>query len=174
MPRIQVTAGAAIFYPALYFFDSAGWFSALVPAVLAHEFGHVIALRCCGTRITELRLELAGLCMECTPLFNARQEALCAAAGPAAGMIWGIIAAQLPGNWAQMSAGLSLGLSAFNMLPILPLDGGRILLAITGQEKLTDWSGRITLGLLAILLLWLRQWHWLFGVAALYLCRIKA
>lgn len=174
LPRFQVTAAAAIFYPVLYFFDSAGWFSALLPAVLAHETGHILALYTFGSRIDTIRLEITGLCMECASLYRPRQNAVCAAAGPAAGLLWAVTSAQLPGDWAARSAQLSVGLSLFNLLPILPLDGGRILLAVTGRENLTDWCGRITLGLMIAGAMWFRQWHWLFAAGILFLCRIRA
>lgn len=153
--RIRVSIGAALFYPALYFLDSAGWFSALVPAIVFHEAGHWLALRRCGARILRLQVDITGLCMDTTTLYSRRQEAVCAAAGPAAGLFWAGIAALMESRWGQMCAGVSLMLTLFNLLPVLPLDGGRILLALTGSEKLLDQLGCIVPLLLAVgALLW--------------------
>ena len=172
--RFQVTAGAAVFYPVLYFFDSTGWFSALLPAVIAHEAGHALALRCCGSSIQTLRLEVTGLCMECSELFHPQMEAICAAAGPAAGLLWVWIMDWFPGEWPQLSKELSLGLSLFNLLPVLPLDGGRILLALTGREELILWAGRLCSVSLAIMALGLQQWTLLLPAAVILLCQIRA
>ena len=172
--QLQVTAGAAIFYPVLYFFDSTGWFSALLPAVLAHEAGHALLLRCCGASIHTLRLEITGLCMECSELFDPRQVLLCAAAGPAAGFLWALIAGLIPGQWACMSRQLSIGLSLCNLLPVMPLDGGRILLALTGSESILHRSRMVALCGLTLCALWFHQWHLLAAVGILSACRVRA
>lgn len=172
--RFQVTAGAAIFYPVLYFFDSTGWFSALVPAVLAHEVGHLLALHGSGASVQCLRLEVSGLCMECTELFSPRSEALCAGAGPAAGLLWALIMGFVPGRWAQMSMELSMGLSIFNLLPVLPLDGGRIILALTGRENVVRMCGWLTPVVISALAFLLRQWSLLVPAGIVLLCQFKA
>lgn len=149
MPRLEVSAGAAVLFPALYFFDGRGWFAALLPACLWHEAGHWLAVRLCGGRVLQLRLDLTGLCMETTPLAAPGREALCAAAGPAAGLLWTCAARALGGPFLLRSAEVSLLLTAFNLLPALPLDGGRILLDLTGSRALLRWTGIAAAGLCA-------------------------
>ena len=58
-------------------------------------------------------------------------HALAAAVGPAMGLLYALaaslLAARYNSAWLELTAGVSLLLSAFNLLPALPLDGGRIL-----------------------------------------------
>ena len=171
---IQISTGAAIFYPLLFFLDDSGWFSALIPAVIVHEAGHIAALHCCGIPIRQLRLEVTGLCMECDSLFTSRQEALCAFAGPVAGLLWSLLLRYIPGCWAEISGRISLGLSLFNMLPVRPLDGGRILLALTGSERLVRLWGIIIPASLILFALWTRQWQCIIPAGILTICQIKS
>ncbi len=104
----------------------------LLPALI-HELGHIAALRVLGLRIRCFRAELRGFCMEYYGECGAVGHALAAAAGPAAGFLWAIGASLLGKrlDWLNLSAGVSLLLSLFNLLPALPLDGGRILLSLS-------------------------------------------
>ncbi len=116
---------------AAWFFDTSGLLSALVPAVVIHELGHVVALRCFGARLGALFLDGSGLRLDYRGVLSPMQEVLSALAGPAAGLLYALAAAWagrvLKSEFFLCSAGLSLVLSAFNLLPALPLDGGRAL-----------------------------------------------
>ena len=118
----------------LWLMDTSGLLSALLPAVIAHELGHVLALRLCGTRVTVLTFEACGLRMDYGACLTDTEELLCALAGPAAGAAYALCAA-LPGRWLESefllcSAGISLCLTLFNLLPAPMLDGGRALAAL--------------------------------------------
>ncbi len=153
-PRFQLSAAAAVLYPLLLFLDSDGLAAALLPAVLCHEAGHWLALRACGARVTEVRLDAAGICLVTTGLTGRGQEVICALAGPAAGVGWAVLAARLGGRWVS-SAGLSALLSVYNLLPALPLDGARALLALTGRERALRVLGVVAAAvLLAAALRW--------------------
>lgn len=117
--------------------------AALLLPVLCHELGHVLALWLLGMKIRRFRLELRGFCIEYYGGDGAVGHALAAAAGPLAGFVWAAAASQLgnrlPADWLCLSAGVSLLLSLFNLLPAMPLDGGRIMLAFScamlGERK---------------------------------------
>ena len=92
-------------------------------AAFIHELSHFLALRLSGVEVRSIRIGAGGAMMSTAPM-SARQEALCAAAGP------------LGGGMLILSAPLcpSLALCAFvqtgfNLLPIFPLDGGRVVRA---------------------------------------------
>lgn len=152
---LSISAGAALLFSALYFFDGSGLFSALLAAAFAHEAGHFAALRLCGARVTALCLDVLGLRMDYRGALSPRREAACALAGPAAGLLFAAAASRLGrwlgGEFLYCAAGVSLLLSAFNLLPALPLDGGTALMALTGSSRLLRATGLMTaLALLAL------------------------
>ena len=117
---------AAVIY---YFSDVPTLFAFLMP-VAAHEMGHFAALSALKLRVRGMRLDMRGLCIEYTGSASPLAHALAAAAGPAAGILYALAAAWVAGRtgsrWASLSAGISTALTAFNLLPALPMDGGRI------------------------------------------------
>lgn len=100
-----------------------GW--ALVACAL-HELGHVAAVSLLGGGIKEFHLTAVGaeLVLDGTRPLPYGREALAALAGPGTSLLTAVLAAA--GKWFLL-AGLSLGQGLFNLLPILPLDGGRAL-----------------------------------------------
>ena len=93
--------------------------------VLVHELGHVLALRLLRQRITGFALDAGGFCIRYDGTCAPAGHILAALAGPIAGALYALMG--LTGaDWLEQSASLSLLLTAFNLLPILPLDGGRV------------------------------------------------
>ncbi len=105
-------------------------------ALLAHEFAHALAARAFGARIASIELLPFGCAavLEGLGTLSAAKEAAVAAAGPLAGMAIAAGANMLSGGSAFLAqfARLSLGLSAVNLLPVPPLDGGRVFIALLG------------------------------------------
>ncbi len=163
--RVQVTAGAALFYPLLLFLDTDGWLYAVLPGVLCHELGHLAALRACGGQVKHIRLEAAGLRMDVTPFTSAAQETLCAAAGPAAGFLWAFVSKSFNMVWSVKSSAAAVVINGFNLLPALPLDGGVILLGLTQSRSLTMFFSWVTAAALAIAFYKWRAWGLLVPAA---------
>ena len=150
--RVERSAGAAVILSLLYCIGGVRAILALVPAVAVHELGHVAALRLLGLRIRELRLEPSGLCIRYSGRTTALGELLAALSGPAAGLLYtaatSVAGAHEPSGTLRLSAGLSLLFSAFNLLPALPLDGGRalrtLLAAWRGEERGASLSSLVS------------------------------
>jgi len=153
----DVSSMAAVVYPLLYFLDAGGWFAAVLPAALLHELGHFLAVRALGGRIVCIRLDLSGVCMEVTPFPTRLAEVLSALAGPAAGLLWLFPAQRIGGDWGERSALAALAINLGNLLPALPLDGGRVLLAATGSSGAARFSSVLTAAVLTALSLRMRR-----------------
>lgn len=128
--RFHISAGAVLAAALIFFFTDTATLWAIALPVAAHELGHVLALRLVGLRIKGFRAEMKGLCIDYCGFCGTAGHIFTAAAGPLAGLIYAFAAsywAKLFNNdTAALSAGISLLLSLFNLLPVLPLDGGRI------------------------------------------------
>ena len=104
-----------------------GWYDLRVclwflMALLCHEVGHIFAMVCCGVTICGVSLRISGAVIQ-HGLCTYRQELICAAAGPAASVLLSLAGYRLCPELSVLSAILGL----VNLLPLYPLDGGRIL-----------------------------------------------
>ena len=94
--------------------------------------------------LNQLGLEAKGLMIRYGGMGSWLQEAAAALAGPLAGLLYGILLLPAEGTlpeWLSVSGSVSLMLTGFNLLPILPLDGGRLLLHLS-SAVLGDAAGR--------------------------------
>jgi stage IV sporulation protein FB len=125
--------------------------------VLVHEIGHVLAAKGYGWRIREVRLLPFGGVAETEEAGNlpAAEEAVVAIAGPLQ-HLWMGAAAWLLGrlgiwdaDWANYIVQANVLIGLFNLLPVLPLDGGRLLQALCGYRftyhRTLVWGARISL-----------------------------
>lgn len=110
----------------------------LFGTVIVHELGHVTAAFMYGYRVKELEiLPFGGVAVleHGSMGWRPRHEAMIAIAGPLMNfvMLFAVIGAQQAGvlteNVAPFLVEVNLTLAFFNLLPALPLDGGRILRA---------------------------------------------
>lgn len=161
----DVSPAAAVFYPLLYFFDDGGWFAAVLPAVLFHELGHYAAVRLCGERVYALTVSVTGLVMDVSPLSDTKAEIFCAAAGPCLGLCWWFLAQWIGGAWGEKSAAAALLINVFNLLPAMPLDGGRILYALSDSRRLTACVSALTAAALFFIAVIGRSWLMLLPTA---------
>ena len=153
--RFRMSSGAILLLSALYFFGGIISLSALLLAAAVHELGHIIIIKLLGGGIKSFSFEASGMCMSLCGINNAASEAAVLLAGPAAGLIFALICSYFGVKTANRllleCAGYGILLTAYNLLPALPLDGGRaayvILSGAFGCEKagkILGYSGFLT------------------------------
>lgn len=164
---------------ALIFF--CGWdeLCALVLAAAVHESGHLLALWALGCRVKGLRLDGFGASIGIDGVISDEAVVLAALSGPVAGFVGAFLLSAIgrefgsPGLY--RAAGLSLALSLFNLLPALPLDGGRVIAALAGERAAKVCGGAVSLCLLGLglYLIACGAGGWLF-IAGLWLTLMQA
>lgn len=162
--------------------------------VLLHELGHAVAAHALGVRTEEIELGFLGGAAKMELTRNPRHELIIAAAGPAVSLVLGGIGfglGVLTGSHLVMLMGwINVVIAGFNLLPALPMDGGRILRAALvpklGYVKATDVSVTISrafaigfvvlalTGIGSLQLLVLAPFLWLMGNRERALARMTA
>ena len=120
--RLDLTPGFPAFLAAVWYFDSCGIFWPFLAAMTVHELAHAAVLLLLGGRIESVRLSFAQVELR-TGLHSDRTELWSTAAGPGINLLCG----WLFRRWMPAFAAVSLLLALFNLLPVWPLDGGRLL-----------------------------------------------
>lgn len=132
--RVSLSPGFVLLAGLVFFLDQNGLVSALIPAAVIHELGHMAALLLLDAPPRTLRATASGLFLDYAGELTLRGRLTAALAGPLAGLaaslIWAKLGAALESRAMLSAAGISFLLSIFNLLPVMPLDGGRALLAL--------------------------------------------
>ena len=97
------------------------WLLAAVFAAAVHEFGHLAAIKLLDGQPVSISLGFLGAKIHTGPLTN-KAEFLCAAAGPCASLALLFLSRLFP---KLALCGMVQGM--FNLIPLYPLDGGRML-----------------------------------------------
>ncbi|MHB8875534.1 MAG: TPR end-of-group domain-containing protein [Myxococcaceae bacterium] len=119
----------------------AGWVAIVFVSALVHEMGHALAARWLGYSPRVQLIWLGGLTYpNATGPIPWKKQVLFTAAGPAAGLALGALAlaghlairqyAEIPGYLLGVLFFANLIWAVYNLLPVLPLDGGQISLAV--------------------------------------------
>ena len=128
--RLIISLGIMLAAAGLYYRGLLQVFPALIIAVAVHELSHLLALRLLRMRVCAIRSEPGGLCIRYEGNCSPAGHAAAAAAGPLGGYLYAfaarLAARRLGAEWLALSGEISLFFSGFNLLPILPLDGGRL------------------------------------------------
>ena len=142
----------------------------LVPIVLLHEYGHLLAYRMTGGRGGRMMLVpfMGGLAIADAEHRSEFDRGFCALMGPAicvpATLLCAVGAAFLDGEvarWFAMAAVVSGLLNLFNLAPLLPLDGGHAFESLARSLAPQAATGALAfLGLGAAALLFLQDWTW--------------
>ena len=123
--KIDFTYGAVILAATMIIGGYSDMIIPLFTAAAIHELGHISAIIIMGGEISMLTVNAGGLKIDYNSTkFTYLQDIICAASGP----LMGLIAAKLASLLGfTVLSGISFVISIFNLLPVRPLDGGKIL-----------------------------------------------
>lgn len=142
----ETAAGALIGLALGFLILPLRWLLAALAAGAFHEFCHWAAVRLCGGQVGKFQLSGSGAVMEAENLSRGK-EFICTLAGPLGGLLLLLIS-----KWFPAIAVCGLLQSAYNLLPIYPLDGGRALRCCAGllfspkiAHHIVIWTERLCL-----------------------------
>lgn len=140
--RIEITPGFFLLIVMAWYFDRevkvVPW---AIIACVVHELGHVVAVLFMKGRIRGLKLSAVGVEMhlEHGSVLSYGAENVIALAGPFANLVMAVFAYVLRG-W--IPAVISVVVGGFNLLPVLPLDGGRVIYNVLASYFESSWPER--------------------------------
>ena len=145
LDRLLISLFTAMILTVLYLCLGLKRIAAAALAICVHEIGHLVALRLLGCSIKTVRAELSGIRIDYVGVITLHEKIISAAAGPLAGVLYSLVimsfTQQSPTCFWSLTSSISLAYSAFNLLPLSPLDGGHILCALIdvfGENQLAD------------------------------------
>lgn len=133
---IRIQPSAFILMAALMLLLPLDWLLAALLAAAVHELGHLAVLHAFRGQLGFISIGGTGARIHMGPLGN-RAEFLCAAAGPAASLFLLSLCRFFPKT---ALCGLAQGM--FNLIPVHPMDGGRMLLCAL-RRLCPRWAERI-------------------------------
>lgn len=149
-----------------------GWAFAigLVALLFVHEMGHAVVMKLKGIPVGGMifiPMLGAAVFMRRVPR-GAKDDAEVGIAGPLAGFLASLAclliaysstsSSGLPGIWAPL-AYFGFFLNLFNLIPLMPFDGGRVLAAIDRRVWVVGFAGLIAIQI----------WQWLTGSSSIWL-----
>ncbi len=136
------------------------WAIAVFVSILAHEMGHALAMMRHGIAPEVMLYSMGGLTFNRSSIpLRRRDQVVISLAGPFAGFLLGGLVLGARHEWpaffaslpplAQYAVGtmewVNIGWGLFNLVPVLPLDGGRVLEETLGPKRAQLSAGISTL-----------------------------
>lgn len=156
--QIRISTGFILLGALLFFFDDYGMLAAFVPAIAIHELGHVLCMRFFGISPLRLTANTSGLSLDYSGSLDNTSEFFVALSGPALGLLFALVCSKVgraqDSEYLLLCAGLGTIINLFNLLPCMPLDGGRALRCLLSKSRHGDAivtiSGYITVAVLIL------------------------
>ena len=145
MSGLGLSASPGFVLLAAFLFFCGGWaaVTALFTAALAHELGHLTAAALSGAELRGIRFSAAGAVIRLGGGLTRLQESAVAAAGPLAGIAFASACFLADTQYFCYVGLISLLSSAFNLLPVYPLDGGRLAFLLLSGVMPAEAAERI-------------------------------
>lgn len=129
--KINLIPNTYIYLVLLLFLLPTKWVLAWVLAAGLHEVCHWLAVKLCGGDIYSVTIGIGGAKIECSPMTD-KKKLFAVLSGPIGGLLPLFFA-----RWIPRTALCSWLLSMYNLLPLLHLDGGRVLEILLGSKAIT-------------------------------------
>ncbi len=146
--KLRFTAAGCIALALMLLVLPLRWILAWMAAAAFHEGCHALAVKLCGGHVGEVDIDCTGANMHVSGIARGR-ELICALAGPVGSLVLVFFA-----KWIPATAVCAVFQSAYNLLPLYPMDGGRALRCFLEMvmpnhaEKVCCAVGIATVGLL--------------------------
>jgi stage IV sporulation protein FB len=144
------------------------WVLAVLISILIHELGHAFAMRGCGDHSVGIVLYALGGVAKGSRYLTRAEDIKVTAAGPGLQIVFGLAAGWAMTLWPIRNAWVhelvdsftvvSLFWAVLNLVPILPLDGGRLCAALLGNLRTALWISIVAAIILALWSLDHRSW----------------
>lgn len=121
---LKVSGRAFVLLAALVLMLPLQWVAAVLFSGAVHELFHLLAIYLLGGHLVSISIGSRGAVIEACPM-TAPRELFCAIAGPA-----GSLSLLLLSRWMPRVAICGLVQGIYNLIPLHPMDGGRILSGI--------------------------------------------
>ena len=137
----SISPGALIWLAALLLLLPLQWVFAMVLAVCVHECAHAVAIVLTGGCIQGVHIGGTGAVLFCQPM-SCSKELICAVAGPVGSLLLLLLV-----RWMPRTAVCGAVHGLYNLIPVLPLDGGRILRNAVDKIFSPQRAGKIFTGM---------------------------
>lgn len=131
-PEMEIHGGAYVALAVWILLFPIQWVAGALTAALIHEIGHMAAIWAFGGRVWKIVIGPTAARI-CTQPMDPQTEFWCALAGPLAGslllLFW---------RWIPRTAVCALVQTVFNLLPVYPLDGGRVLRVLRQRPRIQE------------------------------------
>ena len=139
---VRLTGSFLLTVAWLLYLDTQNVVALCLLACFFHEMGHIAAIYLSGNTVCGIDLTAVGAQMKTGTSMSFVREGIVALAGPGVNIILALVFSFLP--WGRAFSGINLVLGCLNLIPVFPLDGGRMMYALMTYLTSAPLAQRIT------------------------------